>query len=468
MQPILSIQNMEVEANGHHLTLIKHALVLTHARIGLVGPNGSGKSTLLKILAGVIPSKAQSLSKKNGLTIGYIPQCTEKIRDKSGGEHFFEAFRRVLTEEPSLLLLDEPTNHLDGQNRLRLLDALKKFRGAIITASHDEPFLTDLKTDAIWEINHHRFKIYDGHWCDFKKEKNIQESLMHQKHSSLKKEIKCLKKDILFEKTRSAKSKRKNRNENDKTLKGFLKERASKSTSQKTGKLIQLKEGAQDSLDNIFIPKKINPKFFINSRKASTSFHIGAGSIGYKNAPAIASAISLTVKAEDRIAIEGPNGAGKSTFLKALLGNADVQVEGYWKLPPAEQIGYLDQHYQMLDPDLTPWQILEKSRPDMKDNKRQEHLCRFLFCKPDTITRPTQTLSGGEKARLCLALIAANNPAVLLLDEMTNNLDRETTAHVVDVLNAYEGILIAVSHDKTFLKSIKISYYYELTKMVLS
>jgi ATPase subunit of ABC transporter with duplicated ATPase domains len=125
-------------------------------------------------------------------------------------------------------------------------------------------------------------------------------------------------------------------------------------------------------------------------------------------------------------------------------------------------VGHLDQHYQTLDPDKAALEIIRAARPTWSHAEIRRHLNDFLFRKNEEVTASVRTLSGGEKARLSLALIAACPPKLLVLDEMTNNIDLETHDHVVGVLRAYPAAMIVVSHDEIFLREIGIEKYHEL------
>jgi len=199
----------------------------------------------------------------------------------------------------------------------------------------------------------------------------------------------------------------------------------------------------------------IKPQFTINPTAHSATKNlitITDGACGY-NQPLLHN-LNFQMNATDRIAILGTNGSGKSTFIKAILGEQHLTKAGEWITPRPDAIGYLDQHYTMLNQYQSPFDAIQKAAPQLTTAEIRKHLNDFLFRKNEEVLMPIAHLSGGERVRLCLALIAAKNPALLILDEVTNNIDIQTRQHIITVLNAYPGALLVISHDQDFLKQI--------------
>ena len=159
------------------------------------------------------------------------------------------------------------------------------------------------------------------------------------------------------------------------------------------------------------------------------------------------------------MAITGDNGSGKSTLIKAILGDESVCKTGDWHGVKQEDIGYLDQHYGTLNPDQTVLETIANLVPHWPHAEIRRHLNAFLFRKNEEVNALVGTLSGGEKARLSLAQIAARTPKLLILDEITNNLDLETKGHVIQVLKSYPGAMIMISHEADFLEAIEVKHY---------
>lgn len=164
------------------------------------------------------------------------------------------------------------------------------------------------------------------------------------------------------------------------------------------------------------------------------------------------------------MAITGDNGSGKSTLIKAILGDESIYKTGDWHVIKREDIGYLDQHYSTLHPDKTVLETIADLVPSWSHTEIRRHLNDFLFRKNEEVNALVSTLSGGEKARLSLAQIAAKTPKLLILDEITNNLDLETKDHVIQVLKAFPGAMIIISHEADFLEEIGVSEVVDVGK----
>ncbi len=191
------------------------------------------------------------------------------------------------------------------------------------------------------------------------------------------------------------------------------------------------------------------------------SFRTDLGVLGLKKAKVqILSDVNLNIVGANRVAILGDNGSGKSTLIKSILGDTSLIKQGEWETPQAHEIGYLDQHYVTLNPEKTVLEVITHALLHATYLDIRKHLNDFLFRKNEEVEAVVSSLSGGEKARLSLAQIAAKSPKLLILDEMTNNLDLETRAHVIEVLKAYPGAMIVISHDQNFLKAIDIETFY--------
>jgi ATPase subunit of ABC transporter with duplicated ATPase domains len=158
--------------------------------------------------------------------------------------------------------------------------------------------------------------------------------------------------------------------------------------------------------------------------------------------------------------LSGDNGSGKTTLIRAILGDEAVFKTGSWQVLKREGIGYLDQHYSTLDSQKTVIEMIQNTVPNWPHSEIRKHLNEFLFKKNEEVHTKVADLSGGEKARLSLAQIAAVTPKLLILDEITNNLDLETREHVIQVLKEYPGGMLVVSHDNDFLSAIDVSSRY--------
>ena len=438
------------------------AQILYGSRITIIGNNGSGKSALIKMLLGIIKPSQGQIYLPYDAVFGYVPQIITEYDNLSGGYKFNKALTQALAKDPNILVLDEPTNHLDSKNRHSLIKILKKFPGTIIIASHDVKLLRDF-TSNIWHIEHCKINTFSGSYDTYIDELNKRQAAKLIKLEALHKAKNRILKAQQFEQKRAAKSRRVNKNENDRKLKGFLKEKGSRSSSKSYGRINTLKIEISEELSQITIPKVIYPKFRLTSSKISLKniVCINHGTCGY-HAKHILKDISLSLMPQERIAIIGENGSGKSTLVKAVLNKTDIIKVGSWLTPKPEDIGYFDQNYDGLFADKTVFEIIQSSVQAWTDDEIRKHLNNFLFLKAEEITALANTLSGGEKVRLLLAKIATVTPSLLILDEVTNNLDLDTRKHVIQTLTNYPGAMIIISHDEDFLKAINIESIYQI------
>ena len=182
------------------------------------------------------------------------------------------------------------------------------------------------------------------------------------------------------------------------------------------------------------------------------------GEAGYEGSPVLRG-INLNLGGKDRIAIVGNNACGKTTLFRAVM-NRDFRLGGVWRAPRKEDTGYLDQHYGNVAPEETAETAVSRLVPEWTRGDIRRHLNGFLFRKNEEVSLPAKFLSGGEKARLSLALIACRVPKLLLLDEITNNIDMRTRAYAGQILKSYPGAMILISHDADFIRDTGIEDIY--------
>ncbi len=437
-------------------------------RIGIVGRNGSGKSSLLKLIQGILPPSSGEVLHPPNLGIGYVEQTIADFNDLSGGERLNKRLSEALAMSPDLLLLDEPTNHLDKANRKSLIAMLKHFVGTLIVVSHDKELLASV-AEELWYIDSQSVHTFTGSIDSLQAEIKAKRESIEKELSLLKLEKKKTHKSLMKEQKRAAGSSRQGQKsiENRKwpTVVSKAKAHRSEKTSGKKRQAIYDKQEAlAASLKNLRVPETIQPRFSIKASALSTKtiLSISEGAIGFNEKAPLLSNINLTVAGRECVAILGDNGSGKSTLLKALLQKEGINRAGDWLLPGPKEIGYLDQHYANLEDDRSILELLAELRPDWGDKELRAHLNTFLFRKNHEVELACALFSGGEKARASLSLIAANTPKLLILDEITNNLDLETKDHVLEVLSQYPGALIVVSHEGAFLESLSPRRYYQI------
>lgn len=501
-QPYLIAENL-----GYELEPTKalfHGIQLSlsaHDRIALVGPNGVGKSTLLKILAGQIRPTQGSVHCSGSLY--YLPQIStirasvqsqsifdflndvsnewweiEQILEAqfntrldlslsmhtlSGGE-LTKLFLAVgLARSPDLLLLDEPTNHLDYLALEELRQLLCQFNGAFVIVSH-KPFFLDQVANTTWELTSTGLTIYGGNYSLYREQKHLEEAAKERSHEVARKELKRVKTTALQEQERAAQSRRKGRQRQlngdiPRIVAGGLKRRAEATA----GTLKAKHERAiAAATQNVADTKLRTPK--------TTSIHLEESSKKHRNLIEIHDAslwiderlllkdVDLHLSTGDRIAVAGVNGSGKSCLVKAILGMASTPatLRGGDVQLAAMRTVYLDQSYDFVDRTQTVLENMQYANSALNYQLLRQQLGHFLFFN-DEVYKSASVLSGGELARLAIAMITISELDLLILDEPTNNLDLITVDQMVDALNEYQGALWVISHDLDFLSRINIT-----------
>jgi ATPase subunit of ABC transporter with duplicated ATPase domains len=431
------------------------------SRIAIIGRNGCGKSTLLKCLQGTVTPTSGLIKMPNNAQIGYVPQVIESFASLSGGQRLNKALTQALKCDPNLLLLDEPTNHLDLDNRTSLLRLLKSYSGTLIVASHDITLLNHC-VDTLWYIDNGLIQLFSGNYDNFMHEIHRKRASLEGEISHLHEQKKTLHQALMKEQLRASKSHEKGKKSiNERKWPTIVSKakanRASTCSGRKRTEIANQKQAFTQRLVELQLPEIIKPKFSLNpvNLGARTIVAVTSGSVGYENKPLLHN-ISFSLFSDSRIAIMGNNGSGKSTLIKAIMNDPKIIKSGSWHAPKSQDIGSLDQHYQTLQADKTVLETIQKLVPTWPNKQIRFHLKDFLFRKNEEVNALVETLSGGEKARLTLAQIAALTPKLLILDEITNNLDLETKEHVIQVLQDYPGAMIVISHDEHFLRSINV------------
>ena len=428
------------------------------SRIAIIGRNGSGKSSLLKML--------MDIAMQANMTVGYVPQAIENCDNLSGGQSFNKALTEAQALSPDILLLDEPTNHLDLRNRKSLMRMIQNFPGTLVVISHDATLLRNY-INKFWHIDNGKIHVFTGNYDDYMNEIMVKRSAIERKLSLLNSQKKDMHEALMKEQLRASKAKQKGEKSISQrkwpTIVSDAKARNAQETSgRKKADIACKKQEFSDQLAGIRLPDVILPKFSLNSSDIGKHVVVSViqGAVGYDDF--ILQDISLCVGSVDRVAIMGDNGSGKSTIIRAIMNDPKVKRSGSWDVPKHSDIGYLDQHYNSLACDKSVLEIIQDVAPDWDHGALRHHLNDFLFRKNEEVNQRVENLSGGEKARLSLAQIAAHTPKLLILDEVTNNLDLETRRHVIEVLKFYPSAMIVISHDEDFLEAIEVNVRYNV------
>lgn len=507
---LLQLNDISKSFDGEDIFTRVNFEVKTGERIGVVGRNGAGKSTLMKIIAGVEDYDSGHISKIKNLRMGYLTQqmtlnssasvfeemskpfehlkkmellireetnwladhasnyyseeyqqhmeryesltnqfeqldgyqyeskiktvlhglnfneddFDKPINDFSGGQKTRLSLAQMLLNEPDLLLLDEPTNHLDLETTKWLEDYLKYFKGAIVIISHDRYFLDKIVTQ-IYDVALGDVKRYVGNYEQFIEQRDKYYESRMQEYERQQDEIKRLETFVEKNITRASTS-------------GMAKSR------RKT--LEKMERIDKPMLD----ARSANIQFGFNRNTGNDVMNIRNLKIGYDSP--ITSPINIEVSKGDHIAIIGPNGVGKTTLIKTIAQRQN-QLEGEITFGANLQIGYCDQKQAEFKSNKTIIDYVWDQYPTMNEKDIRAILGRFLFVQDD-VKKVINDLSGGEKARLQLALLMLQRDNVLILDEPTNHLDIDSKEMLEQALKDFEGTILFVSHDRYFINQL--------------
>jgi ATPase subunit of ABC transporter with duplicated ATPase domains len=440
------------------------ATISCGSKIAIIGNNGSGKTTLLKAINRMETLLEGNIIIPDGTIISYVPQIVEEYGSLSGGERFNKALSAALTANPDVLLLDEPTNHLDVRNRKSLMNMLGRYNNTLILVSHDSELLRQIST--IWHIDNGQINVFSGNYDDYKREQYLKIAGLENKISGFEKEKKLIHKKLMREQQRASKSRKSGEKKRAEgkwaPIVAGGKERAAQvSAGKKFRDIGEDKDEINEQLRNLRMPEVIKPSFNLSYASFSYSpLFISDGTVGYLPNLPVLTKINISVEPNSKVAIVGANASGKTTLLRAVLGDPSVYKTGIWEIPKKEDIGYLDQHYNNLDYSKTVIAYISSLMPSWTYAQIRKRLNDFLFRKNEEVNANISSLSGGERARLSLAAIACKVPKLLLLDEITNNIDLQTREHIEQILRDYPGATVIVSHDMDFLNNIGIENKY--------
>lgn len=341
------------------------------------------------------------------------------VKEFSGGWRMRVALAGALFAEPDILLLDEPTNHLDLESALWLEGYLQSYPRTLILVSHDRGLLNRIPTE-ILHLFDGKLTLYTGGYDDF--EALRRERQAHQKALQAKQEAQRRHIMSFVDRFRYKASKA----------------RQAQSRLKMLERMEPIAVAAEDPTISFDLPKPdILPPPIVTLEEAS---------VGYDPAKPVLKRLSLRIDMDDRIALLGANGNGKTTLLKLFAGKLKP-LEGKMRTPSKLEVGYFAQNsMEELDPRLSALEQIQALEPMATETKLRAHLGRFGFPQAMADTKIAK-LSGGEKARLALALICRKHPHLLLLDEPTNHLDIDSRQALIQALAAYEGAVVIVTHD---------------------
>ena len=379
-----------------------------------------------KRLEEIDASEAENKAKFILLGLGFHEEdFSKKTKDFSGGWRVRIPLAKALFVMPDLLLLDEPTNHLDMNAVMWLEDYLNNWPYTLIIVSHARDFIDNVATDII-HLQNKKLTYYKGNYTDFEKTRSEQIKLNHRLHEAQTKKIEHIQEFIDRFRYKAKRA-------------GLVQSRIKQLNK------MELVEEILEDPSCIFIfpkPDTINPPVL----------RLDKADLGY-NGKVILEKINLNIDMSSRVALVGANGSGKTTLLKGLDGKL-IPMSGLCYRHSKLRLAVFAQHHiDQLDLYLSPVEQIKKYYNDLSEEQIRSHLGKFGITGNLSL-RPNYLLSGGQKSRVCLALIVMNNPQIILMDEPTNHLDLDAINALIIALNSYDGGLLVVSHDQNFVERV--------------
>jgi len=384
----------------------------------------------------------------------------------SGGQRTRAVLARLLLSDPDLLVLDEPTNHLDIRAVEWLEGYLSQWRGAALIVSHDRYFL-DQVVDHIWEMRPNRIEVYRGNYTAYLQQRQERwerrQALYTSEKARLEKELDYIKRNIAGQNVHQAKGKLRRLSREIQAIERLGVEAVQSQNWMQISAQIEISAhpmGVDEFERRIHAlrgpshrPPLLKLHLKTHQRSGDLVLRTRDLAIGFADeGRPLFRAPDLLLKRGEVAAVIGPNGAGKTTFLKTILGQTPP-LAGEVNLGASLHIGYFAQAHEDLNPERTLVQEIEAAAPNMLLAETRDYLGKFLF-SGDEVFKKVAALSGGERGRLALAKLSLEQANLLLLDEPTNHLDIPSQEILQEVLSAYQGTILLVSHDRYLIDAL--------------
>lgn len=411
--------------------------------IGLIGKNGAGKTCLLRLLAGQLDGFSGQVQGQAHCLFNEVTLTEDVVR--SGGEVAIASFLSTLYQPADLFLLDEPTTFLDAKHVDKVIKTIRRSPAAFCIATHDRTLLSALATK-IWVIEQGKIKSYTCSYPDYLKERELEATQYAADVKQYAKEKKKLKQSVqsMKEKTDQKNGKPRKLSGSEYRLPGTKTAIASK--QKKLQKAITQQE---NRLEQLKAPERVTEDYDVSflsrvSQRPKRQLLIPAHQAVVEGRT-LWKIPSQTLRSGDKLGIYGPNGSGKTTYLTYLLS----------QVPSAYKVGYFKQNqFYFKDEEVTVYDAVMAEAGQEFEESQIRTLLALLDFRREKVFRKIKQLSRGERVKVSLLTLLVNDLDVLVLDEITNFLDLKTLEAVEKVLVNFPGILVFVSHDRTFLKQV--------------
>lgn len=411
--------------------------------IGLIGKNGAGKTCLLRLLAGQLDGFSGQVQGQAHCLFNEVTLTEDVVR--SGGEVAIASFLSTLYQPADLFLLDEPTTFLDAKHVDKVIKTIRRSPAAFCIATHDRTLLSALATK-IWVIEQGKIKSYNCSYPDYLKERELEAAQYAADVKQYAKEKKKLKQSVqsMKEKTDQKNGKPRKLSGSEYRLPGTKTAIASK--QKKLQKAITQQE---NRLEQLKAPERVTEDYDVSflsrvSQRPKRQLLIPAHQAVVEGRT-LWKIPSQTLRSGDKLGIYGPNGSGKTTYLTYLLS----------QVPSAYKVGYFKQNqFYFKDEEVTVYDAVMAEAGQEFEESQIRTLLALLDFRREKAFRKIKQLSRGERVKVSLLTLLVSDLDVLVLDEITNFLDLKTLEAVEKVLVNFPGILVFVSHDRTFLKQV--------------